>query len=222
MSFWPALRQMMNLLMQSMSIVRDSFEWVVVCGDSPFVVESTDGTIQIRPFKEFVPSKGRDRLLSLKHFYRPAPALDKATDLHSSDKNSNSSRPNNAYDFMRSRRDPVGDPSVARWNASIRLNNFASVETSPLCVCWVFSYPGHQLTSYLYIDGRNRGSPRPHCARTSPRWFRRRWNRRSGHQRHRDYCIVGLSTFFWFKVLTDKTVEIKPCRSMQTPCCSFA
>ena len=96
-------------------------------------MESTDKTFQIRPFKEFIPSKGRDRLLSLKHFSRLAE--DEPADRLSSDNNSNSSRPNNEYDFMRSRRDAAGDPSAARWNASIRLSNFASVETSPLCVC---------------------------------------------------------------------------------------
>ena len=108
-------------------------ECVIICGDLSLAVESTDSTFQIRPFKEFMSSKGRDRLLSLKHFSKLA--VDEPTDIHSSDTNSNSSRPNNAYGFMRSRRDAAGDPSTARWNASIRLSNFASVETSPLCVC---------------------------------------------------------------------------------------
>ncbi|KAF8798995.1 hypothetical protein BYT27DRAFT_7177307 [Phlegmacium glaucopus] len=95
-------------------------------------MDSTEGIFQIRPFKEFMASKGRDRLLSLSRF------MDFSTedsDLPpSSDIDSNSSRPANAYDFMRSRRETNGDPTIKRWNASIRLANFASVESSPLCM----------------------------------------------------------------------------------------
>jgi DNA mismatch repair protein MSH5 len=35
---------------------------------------------------------------------------------------------------MGRRADPGGDPSVKRWNASIRMANFASFDQSPLCV----------------------------------------------------------------------------------------
>jgi len=35
---------------------------------------------------------------------------------------------------MRRRRDEIGDPAVKRWNASIRLSNFANIDNSSLCV----------------------------------------------------------------------------------------
>ncbi|KAF8957258.1 hypothetical protein BDZ97DRAFT_2079293 [Flammula alnicola] len=95
-------------------------------------MESADGTFQIRPFKEFVPSKGRVRLLSLNLFTNIS--VDE-NDLPSSPgANSSSSRPHNAYDFMQSRREITGDPTTRRRNASIRLANFASIEESPLCM----------------------------------------------------------------------------------------
>lgn len=95
-------------------------------------VESAGGTFQIRPFKEFVASKGRDRLLGLDLFNQFAAG---ENDLpRSSDSDSHSSRPTNAYDFMKSRRTITGDPAARRWNALVRVANFASVELSPLCV----------------------------------------------------------------------------------------
>ena len=40
---------------------------------------------------------------------------------------------------MRSRHGANGDPTTKRWNASIRLANFASLEENPLCVgCFFF------------------------------------------------------------------------------------
>jgi DNA mismatch repair protein MSH5 len=99
---------------------------------SNLLVDSASGIFQIRPFKEFMASKGRDKLLSLS---RLTVFFTEDTDLPpSSDNDSNSSRPTNVYDFMRSRRGANGDPTTKRWNASIRLANFASVEESPLCV----------------------------------------------------------------------------------------
>ena len=99
-------------------------------------VDGADGTFQIRPFKEFVAAKGRDRLLSLDHFSSIATVPDNDDHSGTSDDTSDVSRRTNAYEFMRSRREATGgDPTIKRWNASIRLANFASVETSPLCVC---------------------------------------------------------------------------------------
>jgi DNA mismatch repair protein MSH5 len=95
------------------------------------LVDAVGNTFQMRPFKEFVTIKGRDRLLSLSRFTD----FTEDSDLPpSSDDSSNSSRPTNAYDFMRLRPGMNGDPTTKRWNASIRLANFASVESSPLCV----------------------------------------------------------------------------------------
>ena len=100
----------------------------------PNLVDSAEGTFQIRPFKEFASSKGRDRLLSISRFTHFST---EDNDLPpSSDVDSDSSRPANAYDFMRSRSETNGgsDPATKRWNASIRLANFASVDSSSLCV----------------------------------------------------------------------------------------
>jgi len=44
------------------------------------------------------------------------------------------SEPRNAYEFMRRRKDTHGDPSLKRWNASIRMSNFTATDTSPLSV----------------------------------------------------------------------------------------
>ncbi|KAF8890007.1 muts domain V-domain-containing protein [Gymnopilus junonius] len=95
-------------------------------------METANGIFQICPFKEFIPSKGRNKLLSLS---RLSNFPDESDDIPpSSETESSSSRPNNAYDFMRCRREITGDPTAIRWNASIRLANFASIETSPLCL----------------------------------------------------------------------------------------
>lgn len=85
---------------------------------------------QIRPHKDFLPGKGRNRLLSLKLF------SDLSTyDIEESRSDiDSSSEPRNAYDFMKNRRDMDGDPTMRRWNATIRMSNFASVDAAPLCV----------------------------------------------------------------------------------------
>ncbi|KAF8158095.1 hypothetical protein B0H34DRAFT_749503 [Crassisporium funariophilum] len=113
-------------------------------------MESGDATFQIRPFKEFVASKGRDRLLSLSRFTNFT-AEDNELPA-SSDADSTSSRPNNAYDFMRARREFTGDPTTKRWNASIRLANFASVETSPLCMASVGALLDHLVRERALSD----------------------------------------------------------------------
>lgn len=96
------------------------------------LVEAKGGIFQIRPHKDFVPTKGRDRLLSLR-LLSDLP-LSKEADLCNSYDITSGSEPRNAYDFMKRRRDAGSDPTMKRWNASIRLANFASVESSPLCV----------------------------------------------------------------------------------------
>ncbi|KAG6377088.1 muts domain V-domain-containing protein [Boletus reticuloceps] len=94
--------------------------------------EASGAIFQIRPHKEFVPSKGRNRLLSLNLLAR----LD--CDLTSNHEDtsdiSSVSRIGNAYDFMARRREVTGDPAMERWNAAIRLANFASLESAPLCI----------------------------------------------------------------------------------------
>lgn len=92
-------------------------------------VDASGGTFQIRPHKDFTPSKGRNHLLSLGFLS----SLDEHEDAEGSDFGS-SSEPRSAYEFMRRRKDRYGDPTMRRWNASIRMSNFAAVDTAPLCV----------------------------------------------------------------------------------------
>lgn len=102
-----------------------------------FPVEAAGGIFQIRPHKDFTPAKGRERILSLPLL------LDLPSTENSGHNNFTDADPNlvprNAYDFMRMRRDIGSDPTLKRWNASIRLSNFASADSSPLCVGPLFS-----------------------------------------------------------------------------------
>ena len=82
-------------------------------------------------FRSFIPAKGNDRLLSLS-FLSELPVDDSNTSVHSS-----SDAPSNAYEFMRKRREINGDPTMQRWNANIRVANFASLERAPLCVSYL-------------------------------------------------------------------------------------
>ena len=92
-----------------------------------------------------MPAKGRDRLLSLR--FLSDLSLDEIHDA-SSDVAANA-KPTNAYEFMSSRRDAGNDPIMKRWNASIRLSNFASAETSPLCVSASNKSSGRQVSFEL-------------------------------------------------------------------------
>lgn len=94
-------------------------------------MEASGKTFQIRSAKDFIPGKGRDRILSLKLLSE----LPVDTEHTPSSHNMSSDEPTNAYDFMKKRRNMTGDPSMQKWNASIRVGNFASLDNSPLCVC---------------------------------------------------------------------------------------
>ncbi|KAJ8463856.1 hypothetical protein ONZ51_g9983 [Trametes cubensis] len=99
-----------------------------VCRDH---MDGSGGTFQIRPHKDFLPLRGRDRLLSLRLL------SELPVDQEPQDSNSGSdsvTEPRNAYEFMRRRRETGNDPLMQKWNASVRLANYASVETSPLCL----------------------------------------------------------------------------------------
>ncbi|KII86749.1 hypothetical protein PLICRDRAFT_164045 [Plicaturopsis crispa FD-325 SS-3] len=101
-------------------------------------MDESSGFFQIRPHKDFVAGKGRDRILSLQ-LLSELP-MEQFEAMRSSDSGSHSdasTEPKNAYDFMRKHRDATGDPTLKRWNASIRLANFASLESSPLCLASV-------------------------------------------------------------------------------------
>ena len=87
----------------------------------------------IRPQKEFTASNGRSRLVGLRlltelrnYQQDPVPEPPHA---------SSASEPRNAYDFMKRRRENDNlDPNVLQWNAAIRMENFANLSSSPLCV----------------------------------------------------------------------------------------
>ncbi|KAI0697886.1 DNA mismatch repair protein MutS [Cytidiella melzeri] len=91
-------------------------------------MDTTSGLFQIRPFKDFLPAKGRDRVLSL----RLLTVL--STHNNASSEGSSDAEPRNVYDFMRRRKEVAGDPTTQKWNASIRLANHASIDHSPLCL----------------------------------------------------------------------------------------
>ena len=93
--------------------------------------DSTGGTLQIRPHKDFAASKGRHHVLSLRLLTElPAEQQEDQYNLNSD----SGTGIRDAYDFMRGRKEVNGDPEMQRWNAAIRLANFASVEAAPLCV----------------------------------------------------------------------------------------
>ena len=96
------------------------------------------GVFQIRPHKEFSPSTGRDKLLSLSCLSQLPTHI---SDLPRSSDVESDSLLSNAYDLLRVRNHNTLDPNAQRWNALIRLANFASVESSPICV-----------RSYCYLD----------------------------------------------------------------------
>lgn len=99
------------------------------------LVDVAGGVFQIRPHKDFVPSKGRERLVSL-NLLSSLPQGQWDAPAHP-DIASNTSNPKNAYDFMTRQKDVSDDPTTKRWNALIRLSNFASVENSPLCASFI-------------------------------------------------------------------------------------
>lgn len=94
-----------------------------------FIADASSGAFQIRPHKDFTPSKGRNHLLSLSFLS----SLEDQDEQDESDLGS-ASEPRSAYEFMRKRKDKYGDPTMRRWNAGIRMSNFAAVDTAPLCV----------------------------------------------------------------------------------------
>ncbi|KAI6114298.1 DNA mismatch repair protein MutS [Pisolithus sp. B1] len=93
--------------------------------------EAAGSNFQIRPHKEFAPAKGRERLLSLRlltdlegRVYDSSEALSEISE----------SGLKGAYNFMHERKQTSGDPNMKRWSATIRLANFASLDSAPLCL----------------------------------------------------------------------------------------
>ncbi|CDO75430.1 hypothetical protein BN946_scf184916.g14 [Trametes cinnabarina] len=102
--------------------------FIDVCRDH---MEGSGGTFQIRPHKDFVAVRGRDRLLSLRLLSQLPICQEEGDNPYGSEVGS---EPRNAYDFMRRRKELGDDPLMQKWNASVRLANYASVESSPLCL----------------------------------------------------------------------------------------
>ena len=93
-----------------------------------FAVTASGGFFQIRPQKDFRPERGRNSLLSLGLLSDlPEEILD-VPDLDAL------AEPRDAYEFMQRRRTTGDDPTLRRWNASIRMSNFAALDMSPFAV----------------------------------------------------------------------------------------
>ena len=95
-----------------------------------YIADSNNSMFTVRPQKEFSPVKGRARLIGLKFLCELVP--DDLESNSESSKRASVSEQSNAYGFM-ARAHNV-NPSISRWNASIRVGNYVSFDTSPLCV----------------------------------------------------------------------------------------
>ncbi|KAF7798450.1 hypothetical protein EIP86_009671 [Pleurotus ostreatoroseus] len=89
-------------------------------------MDTSGGLFQIRPHKDFLAMKGLNRVLSL-HLLTDLQLGE--VDGQGISSSGSETEPRNAYDFMQRRKEVNGDPTTQRWNASIRLANYASVET---------------------------------------------------------------------------------------------
>ncbi|KAI0297721.1 hypothetical protein BC826DRAFT_1000939 [Russula brevipes] len=99
--------------------------FIDLCSD---FMTTSGGFFQIRPQKDFRPERGRNNVLSLgllselpEGVFDP-PEIDTPAE------------PKNAYEFMQRRRKSEGDPTLRRWNASIRMSNFATLDVSPFAL----------------------------------------------------------------------------------------
>ncbi|KAJ3802460.1 muts domain V-domain-containing protein [Lentinula aff. detonsa] len=117
-------------------------------------MEGSSGIFQIRPNKEFSAAKGKDRLMSLQ-LLSDLPQDEDQNSMPSSDDVSSISR--NAYDFMAKRKDVMHDPTTKRWNASIRLSNFASLESLPLCMASIGALLDHLVRERAINDFEDEG-----------------------------------------------------------------
>ncbi|KAJ6585066.1 DNA mismatch repair protein MutS [Mycena capillaripes] len=121
-------------------------------------MDASGGVFEIRPHKEFVPSKGRERLLSLRllsELPQEDNDLPASSEIGSTSSNSDT---RNAYDFMRRRHATTGgDPTMKRWNASIRLSNFTSVDSSPLCIASIGALLDHLVRERAVNDLEDEG-----------------------------------------------------------------
>lgn len=98
-------------------------------------MSASGGFFQIRPQKDFRPERGRNHALSLGLL---SDLPEETIDPPDPDA---SAEPRNAYEFMQRRRSAEGNPTLKRWNASVRMSNFAALDVSPFAV----SHMGHFL-----------------------------------------------------------------------------
>ncbi|KAI0304271.1 muts domain V-domain-containing protein, partial [Multifurca ochricompacta] len=99
--------------------------FIDLCSDS---MAASGGFFRIRPQKDFRPERGRNNVLSLGLLSDlPEETLD-PPDLD------NLAEPKNAYEFMQRRRNTEGNPTLKRWNASVRMCNFATLDMSPFAL----------------------------------------------------------------------------------------
>ncbi|TFK28044.1 hypothetical protein FA15DRAFT_107923 [Coprinopsis marcescibilis] len=122
-------------------------------------MDMAGGIFQIRPFKEFSVKRGSERLLSLTKL-RELPILEETAENSASsnpDSHSRLSASRNAYEFMQKRQAMDADPTTQRWNASIRLGNFAAVETSPFCLSSIGALIDHLVRQRAASDYDNDG-----------------------------------------------------------------
>ncbi|KAH9002749.1 DNA mismatch repair protein MutS [Lactarius hatsudake] len=100
-------------------------KFIDLCGDS---MAASGGFFQIRPQKDFRPERGRNSVLSLGLL---SDLPEETIDPPDPDA---SAEPKNAYEFMQRRRSAKGNPTLKRWNASVRMSNFAALDVSPFAL----------------------------------------------------------------------------------------
>ena len=99
------------------------------------VGDANEGTFVIRPQKDFQASKGHSRLTGLRlltEFRSNVSEETSEVSRHDSDNIEHSG--SDPYNFMRRRVIEGVDPATLNWNASVRMDNFATLNSSPLCV----------------------------------------------------------------------------------------
>ena len=89
---------------------------------------ASGGFFQIRPQKDFRPERGRNSVLSLGLL---SDLPEETIDPPDPDAPAES---RDAYEFMQRRRSAKGNPTLKRWNASVRISNFAALDVSPFAV----------------------------------------------------------------------------------------
>ncbi|KAH9080364.1 DNA mismatch repair protein MutS [Lactarius deliciosus] len=100
-------------------------KFIDLCSDS---MAASGGFFQIRPQKDFRPERGRNSVLSLGLL---SDLPEETIDPPDPDA---SAEPRNAYEFMQRRRSAKGNPTLKRWNASVRMPNFAALDVSPFAL----------------------------------------------------------------------------------------